>query len=65
MRYPTQHRVTTFFSRLADDGRPLDVQRVAREVIERAYPALTLDEQGRPLEMADALRRFVARRQPT
>lgn len=48
-----------------DDGKPLDVQRVAREVIERAHPGVTVDEQGNPLELAEVAKRLMADRKPT
>ncbi len=43
-----------------DDGKPFDVARVIRDVIERAYPGTAVDEQGQPLDLAVALQRFVA-----
>jgi arylsulfatase A-like enzyme len=59
-----------FRSRFAvdDDGKPIgkDISGVViRDLIERAHPGTTVDERGRPLDMAVALQAFAAHPPPS
>jgi arylsulfatase A-like enzyme len=48
-----------------DDGKPFDIAKEIRDTLERAYPGISVDETGRPLDLRTVVQRFLAHRQPT